>query len=85
MDRESLQRLLDILHAGKDLYSQIQRNFFVSDSGIAETLCRHSKQFIGALFLVVWENIWPNCMAENIVPREVAKGSALGGVYAIFT
>ena len=29
-------------------------------------LLKHCKQFIGALFLVVRENIWPNCIAENI-------------------
>jgi hypothetical protein len=36
MDGESLQRLLNILQAGKDLFSQIQENLFVSDTGIAE-------------------------------------------------
>jgi hypothetical protein len=51
MDGESLQRLLNILQAGKDLFSQIQRNLFVSDTGIAETLCRRSQEFIETLYL----------------------------------
>ena len=59
MDGESLQRLLNILQAGKDLFSQIQRNLFVSDTGIAETLCRRSQEFIGTLLLVLRENVWP--------------------------
>lgn len=67
MDGESLQRLLNILQAGKDLFSQIQRNLFVSDTGIAETLCRRSQEFIGTLLLVLRENVWPQFIADNAI------------------
>jgi hypothetical protein len=56
---------LNILNAGEDLFIQIQRNLFVSDSGIAETLCRHSQQFIGTLLLILRENVWPPCINNN--------------------
>ena len=68
MEREllPLQCLLNVLHAGKDLFAQIQRNLFVSDNGIAETLCCHSQQFTETLLLVLRENVWPQCIADDI-------------------
>ena len=54
------------MHAGKDLFAQIQQNLFVSDNGIAETLCCHSQQFTETL-LVLQENVWPQCIADDII------------------
>lgn len=67
MDDDSLQRFLYVLQAGQDLFRETQRNLFVSDIAIAETLCRRSQQFIGTLLLVLQENMWLPDIVDNAI------------------
>lgn len=67
MDMQSLQRYLHVLQTGKDLHGQIMRNLFVSNTGIAEALCRHSQQFIGTLLVVLRENTWPLDIVDDTI------------------
>ena len=39
----------------------------MSNNGIAETLCRHSQQLTETLLLVLRENVWPQCIADDII------------------
>ncbi len=48
-DRNEL--LVEILHSGKELYQEIHRNIFVSESEIAERLRNRGEQFINALII----------------------------------
>lgn len=72
MDVDLLQRFLYVLQTGQDLFREIQRNRFVSNSAIAETLCHRSQQFIGTLLLLLRENIGlPPDIVESTI--EVAR------------
>ena len=48
-ENEENESLLAILHVGKELYHEIHRNIFISDSGMAESFRNRGEQFINAL------------------------------------
>ena len=50
-ENEENESLLAILHVGKELYHEIHRNIFISDSGMAESFRNRREQFINALII----------------------------------